>query len=262
MVDNNRIDSKIKPAKVPVAFCEPWFNGKSAFLMLSYDEKLSSAFTLAHELGHGIHAYHSSNSQNFITEAPPPVIAEIASEIGRMLFVDKFTSQTKDNELIKYSLFQATEKVMNLVFEVSSRVKFEEDLYSAINQGEYLSAEKVNEIFWNARKTYFGDVVEWYPEQVYQWVWKPHYYIPEMGMRLYNFSYVFAEMIVLVLYNQYKKEGRSFVPKYKELLRAGGSKFPAEMFNEIGFDLYNYKFWEAGIDELRNIFSKLKKTFT
>jgi oligoendopeptidase F len=57
----------------------------------------------------------------------------------------------------------------------------------------------------------------------------------------------------------YKKEGKSFIPKYFNLLSAGGSKNPELLLNEIGFDISNQHFWQQGFDLLSEKIGELER---
>ena len=256
MFSKNHIDSMPRPAKVSGAFCSTWYNGKSAFILSSFQNNIDSVSTIAHELGHAVHAYLATKNQNLLSQSPPMVLAETASEFGRMLFVEDYMQKSKDQTAKKKMLFQGVEELMTTIFEVGSRFRFEESMYKTIDQGEYLSPQKINELFWNARKLYFGDAIQWHPEQAYHWAWKPHYY--RIGLRFYNYPYVFAEMIVLGLYNKYRKEGASFAPKYKQFLASGGSKSPLDLGQQMGIDLNSEEFWNSGLQEIARQFNTLK----
>lgn len=89
-------------------------------------------------------------------------------------------------------------------------------------------------------------------------MWKPHYFI---DLRFYNYPYVFAELIVLALYNKFKSEGESFKPKFKDFLAAGSSKSPQELVKDMGIDLTTKEFWQMGLDEMRAILRDVKSLF-
>ena len=256
MFVNNRIDSIPRQAKVSGAFCSTWYTGKSAFILLSFQNNIDTVSTLAHELGHSVHAYLSTKKQNLLSQSPPMVLAETASEFGRMLFVENYL-KTSTNEITKKKiLFQAVEELMITIFEVGSRFRFEEKLYSAIEKGEYLSPAKINDLFWQARKMYFGDAITWHPELSNQRHCKPHNYL--VALRFYNYPYVYAEKIVLVLFNKYRTECASFVPKYKTFLANGGSKSPLDLAKDMGIDLNSEKFWSSSLSEVERLFKELK----
>jgi oligoendopeptidase F len=51
----------------------------------------------------------------------------------------------------------------------------------------------------------------------------------------------------------YRREGESFVPKYRALLASGGSAAPAEQMAAIGIDIRDAAFWQVGFDELARL---------
>ena len=76
---------------------------------------------------------------------------------------------------------------------------------------------------------------------------KPHYF--RIGLRFYNYPYVYAQLFVYALYQTYKKEGNEFVPKFKKLLASGGSLSPKELAEIVGLDITKPEFWRLGIKQ-------------
>ncbi len=93
------------------------------------------------------------------------------------------------------------------------------------------------------------------PQQKYDWIWKPHYF--RTTLRFYNYPYVFAELVVLALFNKYKKEGKPFIRKFKNFLRAGSTKSPYELVTEMGMDPTSVEFWKTGFDEIRSMLNEV-----
>ena len=56
---------------------------------------------------------------------------------------------------------------------------------------------------------------------------------------------------MLALYAQYQQEGAAFVPRYFDLLSAGGSASPAQLVGDMGFDIADSDFWQGGCDLIR-----------
>ena len=257
MFTNNRVDAKPRDGKRAGAFCSTHYEDKSSFIMMSYNNNMDSLGTLAHEMGHAVHAHYITREQPLFHSNMGMPLAETASEFGSLLFNLKFMNEAKSEDERKAVLFNMVEQFMTAMYEVGSRTLFETGLYDALDNNEYLNHEKINEIFWDARSKTFGDAIDWLPEQAYHWCWKPHYYIP--SFRYYNYPYVFGEFSVLSLYASYRKDSESFTQNYKAFLKSGGSRHPTEMFKELfDFDLTSASFWEAGIEELRNFVDQCK----
>jgi oligoendopeptidase F len=78
--------------------------------------------------------------------------------------------------------------------------------------------------------------------------------------RFYNYPYVYAQLFVYALYQLYKEQGKSFVPKLKKLLAAGSSKSPRELAKELGFDITEKTFWERGMKQFEKFIDTLEET--
>ena len=54
--------------------------------------------------------------------------------------------------------------------------------------------------------------------------------------------------MVMSLYQQYKNEGKEFIPKYIRILSSGGTKKPENLMRDEGIDLTKEEFWQKGFD--------------
>ncbi len=258
MFEEHHIDASPRKGKRGGAFCSTNEYAKECFILQSFNETFNDLSTLAHEMGHAIHGYLTLEAQTLINWDISFCIAECASEFVRFLLIDKM-KEVVDNSQKRTILYNHLEDLAIIIFEVGSRTQFEKSLYSAIEAGEYLNVEKISELFLKSRKDYFGDTIEFLPQQKYDWMWKPHYF--RIDLRFYNYPYVFAELIVLALYNKFKSEGESFKPKFKAFLAAGSSKSPQELVKDMGMDLTTKEFWQMGLDEMRSILRDVKSLF-
>lgn len=251
MFANNRVDAKPRDGKRAGAFCSTWRSGDSAFIMMSYNEDMDSLGTLAHEMGHAVHAYQSTPRVPITLSNFGMSLAETASEFGSLLFNLKFMKEAKSEEEKKAVLFNMVENFMIVFYEVGTRTLFETKLYDAAENNVLLTEEKIDELYKASLSEMFGDTINWSEENLMHWLWKGHYYIP--GLRYYNYPYVFGEFSVLAMYAKYREDPKGFTEGYKNFLRAGGSRHPHEMFKDLfGFDLASDEFWEGGIKELEN----------
>ncbi|MFX1516638.1 MAG: M3 family metallopeptidase [Promethearchaeota archaeon] len=258
MFTENHIDASPRKGKRGGAFCSTNEYAKECFILQSYNETLDDVSTLAHEMGHAIHGYLCLEAQTLLNWDISYCMAECASEFSRFLLIDKMKETVADSQK-RVILFNHLEDLAISIFEVGSRTQFEKSLYSAIDAGEYLNTEKISDLFLKSRTDYFGDAIEFLPQQKNDWMWKPHYF--RIDLRFYNYPYVFAELIVLALYNKFKREGEPFKPKFKAFLAAGSSKSPQELVKDMGMDLTTKEFWQMGLDEIRGILNDVKSLF-
>ncbi|UCG02588.1 MAG: hypothetical protein JSW11_01070 [Candidatus Heimdallarchaeota archaeon] len=258
MFIENHIDASPRKGKRGGAFCSTNEYAKECFILQSFNETFDDISTLAHEMGHAIHGYLTVEAQTLINWDISYCIAECASEFVRFLLIDNMKETVTDSQK-RVILFNHLEDLAISIFEVGSRTQFEKSLYSAIEAGEYLDTEKISKLFLKSRTDYFGDAIEFLPQQKHDWMWKPHYF--RIDLRFYNYPYVFAELIVLALYNKFRKEGESFKPEFKDFLAAGSSKSPQELVKDMGMDLTKKEFWQMGLDEMRTILKDVKSLF-
>lgn len=93
----------------------------------------------------------------------------------------------------------------------------------------------------------FGDSLTLGEEHRWTWLYIPHI----INSPFYVYAYAFGELLVLALYARYRQEGQAFLPKYFELLAAGGSQAPAQLLQKLGFDISSPQFWQGGCDLIR-----------
>ncbi|MFX1454762.1 MAG: M3 family oligoendopeptidase [Promethearchaeota archaeon] len=256
MFERNHIDASVRKGKRNGAYCTGWYKGKSAFILLSYDGAIREIYTLTHELGHAIHDYLASRAQTYINMHPGYTVAETASTFGELLMTDLLLEKAKTKEEKMAIIAHVLDEAGQSAFQVSARIWFEQSLYDAIEDGEHLDGKTVSKYWCAGRDKIYGDSVEWFEEMDWEWTMKGHYYIP--NFRFYNYPYVYAQLFVYALYKTYKKEGKSFVPKFKKLLSSGGSVSPEELGKIVGLDITKPDFWKLGIQQYEDFVNQLE----
>jgi oligoendopeptidase F len=89
----------------------------------------------------------------------------------------------------------------------------------------------------------FGDSVEITEGYRTWWSYVPHF-INTPG---YVYAYAYGQLLALSVYQRYVEAGDEFVPRYLELLSAGGSRSPEELGEIVGIDLADPGFWDSGL---------------
>ncbi|MHA1827457.1 MAG: M3 family metallopeptidase, partial [Candidatus Heimdallarchaeaceae archaeon] len=257
MFERSHIDATPRFGKRNGAFCSTWYKGKTSFILQSFNGTLGNVYTLAHELGHAVHGYLVTREQTFLNTRYPMVIAEVASIFGELLLTDLLLSEAETKQEKKAILSRVLDGAGMAIFQVSARVWFEKWMYETIEKGKYLDGKTIAKLWTTARDKIYGEAVEWFEEMDWEWTMKPHYYMP--NFRFYNYPYVFAQLFVYALYQIYKQEGESFIPKLKEILKAGGSKSPKEFGEMMGLDISQPDFWKLGMKQYEKFVEELEK---
>ena len=260
MFEKNHIDASTRMGKRNGAYCAGWYKGKSAFILMSFDGAIRQVYTLTHELGHAIHDYLASREQTYINVHPGYTVAETASTFGELLMTDLLLEKAETKEEKMAIIAHVLDEAGQAAFQVSARIFFEKSLYAAIEKGEHLDGKTVSKYWCAGRDKIYGDSVEWFEEMDWEWTMKGHYYIP--NFRFYNYPYVYAQLFVYALYQTYKKEGKSFVPKFKKLLSSGGSVSPEELGDIVGLDITKPDFWKLGIKQYEDFVNQLENLMT
>jgi len=118
-------------------------------------------------------------------------------------------------------------------------------------QGE-LDVPKLNAFWLAANKRMFGESVELTSDYGLWWSYIPHF----IHTPFYCYAYAFGELLVLALFRAYQEQGKSFVPKYLELLSAGGSEAPEKIIAKLGLDVNSPTFWKKGMVILEGMISE------
>jgi oligoendopeptidase F len=258
MFEKQHIDGEIRKGKRSGAFCSSWLAGKSAYILQSFNGNIGDVYTLAHELGHAVHAYLGSRAQKPSNYKIGSCIAETGSIFGELLLTEKILSKVKTKEEKQAILANILDEFGMATFQVSARVFFEQSMYDALKRGEFLDGKHIARLWVEARNSIYGDSVEWLDEMKWEWTMKPHYYMA--NYRFYNYPYVFAQLFVFALYKLYKEQGKNFVPKLKKLLAAGSSKSPSDLGIELGFDITDEEFWKKGLSQAEELIDMLERT--
>ena len=258
MFERNHIDGEVRKGKSSGAFCATWLAGKSAYMLQSFNGTMMNVSTLAHEMGHAIHAYLGSRAQKPSNYKIGSCIAECGSNFGELLLFDRLLSKADSKEEKQAFLAALLDSFGMSVFQVSARVFFEQSMYDSIAEGGFLDGETVASLWTTARDKVYGDSVDWLEVMKWEWTMKVHYYMP--NYRFYNYPYVFAKLFVFALYRLYKEQGEAFVPKLKSLLAAGSSKSPWQLGKELGFNIRKGEFWMKGMRQVEEFIDMLEET--
>jgi oligoendopeptidase F len=204
--------------------------------------------TVAHELGHGVHQSLAAEQGLFEQDAPLTT-AETASVFGEMLVFRRLLKTESDPAVRLGLLCGKIEDAFATVFRQASMTRFEETLHAGRRSEGELPMERVNELWMAANEPMFGDSVHLTEDYACWWLYIPHF----VHSPFYCYAYAFGELLVLALLRRYDEEGAPFVPRYLDLLRAGGSDSPAVLLARMGLDVTDPAFWDGGLALLENL---------
>ena len=248
------VDAQIRPGKQGGAFCS-YIHGKNSYLLLSYADNYNSLFTLAHEMGHGLHFAWIAEKQTYFNSNPPMVLAEVASVFNELLLLDYLLAQAADQpELQRVLLVRLIEDQLNLIFRQSTISRLELAIHERAAQGSF-DQEFVNQTWTELYQKLCGDAVEVLPEHGVDWARIGHIFFKPY----YCYQYAASSIVSLACYQQYRQQGQDFIPGYLQLLAAGGSREQMGALREyVGVDLTQPQTIAAALDTVAGLIDRLE----
>jgi oligoendopeptidase F len=240
--DERHIDAPVRPGKRGGAFCASTVPELTPYVMLNYTARRQDVLTLAHELGHGVHGALAAR-QGILQMSTPLTMAETASVFGEQVTFARLLEMADSAEARLALLARSVEGAIATVFRQTAMNRFEELAHTARRSEGELSVDRIGELWGSSQEELLGESVEVTPGYLSWWSYVPHF----MSTPGYVYAYAYGQLLAMSGYRRYEEEGADFVPRYLELLAAGGSRAPEELAAIAGLDLTDPAFWDSGL---------------
>lgn len=231
--------------------------GTHPYVLLNYQDSLNNTFTLAHEMGHALHSYHSDAAQDFIYAGYKIFVAEVASTCNEALLIHHLLEQSKDDAEKAYLLNYFLEQFRTTLFRQTMFAEFEKIAHAKAEAGETLTAQMLCDIYYDLNKQYFGDDIVVDKEIALEWARIPHFYTP-----FYVYQYATGFSAAIAISSKILAGEPGIVEKYKKFLSGGSSLDCIDLLKLCDVDMTQkepveeaLKVFEAKIEE----FAKLIK---
>lgn len=241
-IDERWIHAPIQPGKQPGAFCAYSVPSDHPYVLLNWTGQSRDVLTLAHELGHGVHAY-LSREQGIFHQSTPLTLAETASVFGETVTNNRLLDLIDEPDEKFALLSSVVDDSIATVFRQVAMNSFEDLCHTERREVGELSVERFGELWIESQSDMMGDSVELSDDYSIWWSYIPHF----IGTPGYVYAYAYGQLLALSVYARYEAAGEGFVPDYLNLLKAGGSCPPEELASMVGCDLSDSGFWDAGL---------------
>jgi oligoendopeptidase F len=240
--DERWIDAPVRPGKRGGAFCSYTVPSAHPYVMLNYTARRRDVLTLAHELGHGVHAALAA-PQGVFHQSTPLTLAETASVFGETLVFGRLLDAAATPASRLSLLSESIEGAIATVFRQTAMHAFEQEIHTARREQGELGVDRFGELWAKTQEELFGDAVEVTEGYRTWWSYIPHF----VNTPGYVYAYAYGQLLALSVYRRYEQDGASFVPDYLRMLSAGGSMAPEALGELVGLDLTDPGFWDAGL---------------
>ncbi|MEA2372331.1 MAG: oligoendopeptidase [Solirubrobacteraceae bacterium] len=237
------IDAPPGPRKRGGAFCAYTVPSVHPYLMLNYTGRRRDVLTLAHELGHGVHAALAAE-QGIYHQHTPLTLAETASVFGEALTFGRLLEAAPTPASRLALLAEDIEGAIATVFRQVAMNRFESLVHTDRREHGELAVDRFNDLWVQSQTELLGDSVELTDDYRCWWSYVPHF----INVPGYVYAYAYGQLLALSVYQRHLEEGEGFAERYLGLLAAGGSRSPQELGALVGIDLADPGFWDSGLD--------------
>ena len=202
------------------------------FVLLNHKNNLDSMFTLAHEMGHALHSWHSNTYQPFVYSDYPIFVAEVASTCNEVLLMKYLLEKTTDKRKRAYLINYFLDQFKGTVYRQTMFAEFELMMGKLSESGETLTADTLCGKYLELNKLYFGPDMISDEEIAFEWARIPHFFY-----NYYVFQYATGFSAAVAIANRILSEGEPAVRDYKKFLSGGCSKDPIALLKIAGVDM-------------------------
>ena len=234
--------------------------GTNPFILMNWQDNVNNLFTLTHEFDHSVHSYYSRQNQPSNMSGYSIFVAEVASNFNEALLADYMFKNLEDTKKKLYLLNEQLEGFRGSVFRQTMFAEFEHKIHSMKEAGEPLTAGRLNEVYGELNRKYFGDAVEYDDHIEVEWARIPHFY-----MNYYVYQYSTGYAAAASLSKQVLEEGEATAERYiNEFLKKGSSDYPINVLKNAGVDMTTsepienaMKVFEAQLDQFEALLQEV-----
>lgn len=206
--------------------------GVHPYVKMNFQNEFDNVSTLAHEFGHTMHSYYAMNSQSYLSYRYVPFLAEIASTCNEALLSRYMIDNASSKEEKAWLLNELLETIRTTIYRQTLFAEFELKVHQMAEAGEPINAEKINGIYEDLLRTYYGPNYTIDENDHMEWAYIPHFYY-----KYYVFTYATGLSSGIAFADKILNEGSEARDAYLGMLKGGCSKPPLVLLKKAGFDL-------------------------
>ncbi|PSQ26717.1 oligoendopeptidase F [Halobacteriales archaeon QS_9_68_17] len=213
------------------------------FILMNYQDDISSMYTLAHELGHSLHSQYTSEEQPYVYSDYEIFVAEVASTVNEALLTHHLLDTVEDPEFRRHVLNEYLERFRSTLYRQTMFADFEHRVHELEEAGEALTPDRLDELFRDL-KTEFYDPAVVDDRIAREWMRIPHFY-----RAYYVFQYSTGISAAVALAQGILEEGEPATQRYIEFLQRGSREYPLDLLRHAGVDMSSPEPVQRALDE-------------
>lgn len=228
--------------------------GTHPYVLLNYNGSLNHVFTLAHEMGHAIHSYHSDHALPYTYAGYHIFVAEVASTCNEALLIHYLLEQAADEKEKAYLVNHFLDQCKGTIFRQTMFAEFEKITHEKVQNGEILTTECLCEIYHDLNKLYFGEEMVSDPQISLEWSRIPHFYTP-----FYVYQYATGFSAAIAISNKILAGEKGIIEKYRKFLSSGSSMDCIDLLKICDVDMESPKPVEDALRVFAEYVEKLEE---
>jgi oligoendopeptidase F len=223
------------------------------YILMNYQDDVTSLYTLAHELGHSMHTELASEHQPYVYSGYEIFTAEVASTVNEALLTNHLLETVEDEQLRRHVLDEYLERFRSTLFRQTMFADFEHRVHEMSEAGEALTPDVCDEVYGDLKAEFYepADVDERIRRE---WMRIPHFYYS-----FYVYQYATGISAANAIVQNIEDEGESAAEAYLEFLRSGSREYPLELLRGAGVDMASSAPVEAAIDAYDDLLEEFEQ---
>jgi len=201
------------------------------FIMMNYQDDVSSMYTLAHELGHSMHSELAGDAQPWHDASYEIFVAEIASTVNETLLTHYLLENVEDDELRTHVLDEYLERFRSTLFRQTMFATFEQRIHERVEAGEALTPDAFDEMYADLKSDFYE------PAKLTGGIEREWQRIPHFYYDFYVYQYATGISAAAAIVERVLDEGEPAAADYREMLKAGGADYPLAVVERAGIDM-------------------------
>ena len=203
------------------------------YILMNYQPGvLDHVFTLAHEAGHSMHSYLSAKNQPYVYYNYVIFVAEVASTFNEQLLSRYLLGRARNDQERAFLINRQIDAMRGTIIRQTMFAEFEKIAHHSVESGEPLTLEKLQEIYRQLLKLYFGPEFILDDELSLECLRIPHFY-----RAFYVYKYATGMSAAIALADRVINGGKKELEAYLNFLKSGCSKDPLDLLRDAGVDM-------------------------